>query len=361
MPIQKLILICIIFASTLLGSVLAAEKLAAQADIGKLQEQVRTLDKELAVQGEAFVRKLDGVEKRQNEITAQQANSLAALANQTTALGNYIAYTSAAITVFVFVAGIATYFSAKSKAEKEARVASKQWFDQNAAELKAEIEKLRADALAGSEQIDSHVKKFTVDADTQRKKVEDASKSLLQSAQVTAGDVPSDATNQLAAATVQEARQALKAKPESQFTASDFYARELAYFSEKNYQSALSSFEDAIKLVDINSESAQLARYLFAKGTTLGKLDKSLEEIAVYDELDRRFIADSRPAVREQVTKALVSKGFRLGQLHLSSEAMPFMTSWIGVLALTPRLLCVSSWSERSSTKASDSSKLANL
>ena len=50
MPIQKLILICIVFASALLGSVLAADKPAAQADIDKLQEQVRTLDKELAIQ-----------------------------------------------------------------------------------------------------------------------------------------------------------------------------------------------------------------------------------------------------------------------------------------------------------------------
>ena len=78
MPIQKLIFIYIVFASALLGSVLAADKPSAQADMDKLQEQVRTLDKELAVQREAFVRKLDDVEKRQSEITAQQANSLAA-------------------------------------------------------------------------------------------------------------------------------------------------------------------------------------------------------------------------------------------------------------------------------------------
>ena len=50
MPIQKLILTCIIFAATLPGSVLAADKPAAQADIDKLQEQVRTLNKELAIQ-----------------------------------------------------------------------------------------------------------------------------------------------------------------------------------------------------------------------------------------------------------------------------------------------------------------------
>ena len=315
MPIQKLILICIVFACALLGSVLAADKPSAQADMDKLQEQVRTLDKELAVQREAFVRKLDDVEKRQIEITAQQANSLAAIANQTTALGNYIAYTSAAITVIVFIAGIATYFSAKSKAEKEARVSSKQWFDQNAADLKQEIENLRAATLDGSGQIRSHVAQFQADADVERKKVieiTEASRTLLQSTQVTTGDEPISVTNQLALTTVQDAREALKAKPESQFTASDFYARGLAYFSESNYQSALSSFEDAVKLVDISSTPAQLAQYLFAKGVTLGQLDKSQDAIAVYDDLDKRFGADTTPAVREVVARGLFNKGFRL-------------------------------------------------
>lgn len=64
MPIQKLIFICIVFASALLGSVFAADKPVAQADMDMLQDQVRTLDKELAVQREAFVRKLDDVAKR---------------------------------------------------------------------------------------------------------------------------------------------------------------------------------------------------------------------------------------------------------------------------------------------------------
>ena len=41
MPTQKLILLCNVFASALLGSVLAADKPATQADVQKLQEQVR--------------------------------------------------------------------------------------------------------------------------------------------------------------------------------------------------------------------------------------------------------------------------------------------------------------------------------
>ena len=146
MPIQKLILTCIVFASALLGSVLAADKPFAQADMDKLQEQIRTLDKELAIQREAFVTKLDDVEKRQTEITAQQANSLAAIANQTTSVGNYIANTSIAVTVLLVIAGLITFFNAKSKVVKEARIASAEWFRENAADLQTQIATLRLGA-----------------------------------------------------------------------------------------------------------------------------------------------------------------------------------------------------------------------
>ena len=92
---------------------LAADKPVTQADMDRLQDRVRTLVKELAVQREAFVRKLDDVEKRQNEITALQVNSLATITNQTTSIGNYIANTSVAVTGVLVVAGLITFFSRK--------------------------------------------------------------------------------------------------------------------------------------------------------------------------------------------------------------------------------------------------------
>ena len=98
---KKLIVISIVMASALLGRALAADKPATQADLEKLQEQVRAIDKEFAVQKETAVIKLEALEKRQNDITAQQANSLAAIANQTTTVGNYIAITSMVITFLV--------------------------------------------------------------------------------------------------------------------------------------------------------------------------------------------------------------------------------------------------------------------
>ena len=366
MPIQKLILICIIFAATLLGSVLAADKPTAQVDIDKLQEQVRTLDKELAIQREAFVRKLDDVEKRQIEITAQQANSLAAIANQTTALGNYIAYTSAAITVIVFIAGIATYFSAKSKAEKEARVASAKWFEENAVELKNQIEALRAEAANAASQIKTQVQQVLSTAAVANQSIEaSVANTILSASKMSPTDERTQPADLEAAQVVSKASQSLESKPESEFTANDFFTRGLAHYSNQDFHAALSAFESALKLKVENSTPYQFAQYLFAKsaalnqldkpqdviavldeldryfgadtipavrklvaaglrikGMTLGNLDKSQDEIAVYDELDRRFGADTAPAVCEQVARGLVSKGFRLGQMDKPQDAI---------------------------------------
>lgn len=81
MPTHPFIICLLVLASLVCGSALAADKPSTQADFEKLQDQVRTLDKELAVQKEAFIRKLDDVEKRQADNTAKDANSLAAISN----------------------------------------------------------------------------------------------------------------------------------------------------------------------------------------------------------------------------------------------------------------------------------------
>ncbi|MGH4017726.1 MAG: trypsin-like peptidase domain-containing protein [Pseudonocardiaceae bacterium] len=57
-------------------------------------------------------------------------------------------------------------------------------------------------------------------------------------------------------------------------------------------------------------------------GVLLGQLDRSEEELAVYDQVVDRFGQDPAPALREQVAKALFSKGYRLWQLDRSEEAV---------------------------------------
>ena len=66
----------------------------------------------------------------------------------------------------------------------------------------------------------------------------------------------------------------------------------------------------------------QVAHALFNKGVSLGALDRGEEEIAVYEELDRRFGAREELPLLERVAKALVNKGVSLGALDRGEEAI---------------------------------------
>ncbi|MGD0499897.1 MAG: SIR2 family protein, partial [Bryobacteraceae bacterium] len=66
----------------------------------------------------------------------------------------------------------------------------------------------------------------------------------------------------------------------------------------------------------------QVAKALVNKGITLGSLNRSEEEIAVYDEVVRRYGEAPEAPLRERVAKALVNKGITLGSLNRSEEAI---------------------------------------
>ena len=328
---KSTILAAVLFVLTLFGSALAADKPAAQADVDKLQEQVRTIDKDLAVQKETAVIKLEALEKRQNEITAQQANSLAAISNQTTTVGNYIAISSILVGFLVLVAGSVIYISSASKAREEAREASKRWFHENATTFKNQIEKLRTEVDAASAKIDVQVNQVTSEAEKAKSEIAakvksavSAGPSILNSPTSSDGDGDglAGAANQEATKIVRDASEALKTKPESEFTANDFYARGLADYADKNYQSALLAFKNAFQALGDDAPAEQKAGCLFAEAVTLGQLDKPEQAIAIYDAIDQRFGKDTAAGVREQVTRALVKKGLTLDQLDKSEQAI---------------------------------------
>src|SRR6266851_2563260 len=66
----------------------------------------------------------------------------------------------------------------------------------------------------------------------------------------------------------------------------------------------------------------QVARALFNKGATLGTLNRSEGAIGVYDDLVRRFGDCPAAALQEAVARALVNKGITLGALNRSEEAI---------------------------------------
>ena len=315
-----------IFFMTLCGSALAADNPAALADFDKLQEQVRSIDKDIAVLKEGTQKNFEALKDRQNEITTQQANSLSAIANQTTTVSNYIANTSIAIAVLLVIAGLATYIGVTKKVEEEARKASRRWFEENAAKLKDQFSLLQGEVASASVAIKAHRTRVKSDADAASVDIADNVKQaravIIEASKSSAKSDSASNTNQEAVTIIREASEALKAKPEDAFTADDFYARGLADYTNRNYQSALLAFENALQALGKDAPSQQSAQYLSAKAGTLSVLNKPEQAIAVYDDIDQRFGKDTAPGVRELVANGLVSKGYRLEVLEKPQQAI---------------------------------------
>ena len=305
----------------LLSIAFAADKPATQADFNELQKQVNTIDKELAVLKETKA----GLEKRQTEITAGQANSLAAIANQTTMVGNYIALTSVLVTLLVFGAGSITYFSAVRKAKEEAQEASKKWFYENSVMLKKQISGLQVEATAASKTIQTQSTRVKADADvaseTIAKILKQASANLFSPPTSSRDSRSNDDSNHEAVKTVRDASEASKETPQVTFSAADFYARGLADYADHDYQSALQAFKNAYQTLSSEASSLKKAQYLFAQGNALVGLDKSIQAIAIFDEIDQRFGAETEPAVRETIAKTLLNKTLAFDLLEKFDKA----------------------------------------
>ena len=299
--------------------------------VEQLKEQVRQLDKEFAVLKDVSAARLEAQDKRIADLSlyaANQSNQISAISNQNATVSNHISWTSVGITILVFLAGLITYFSAKSRAEKEAREASTKWFAENAKALRDEIDLLISRASQASREINDHAKKVaketqeTLDHHSEsRKQIQAAATAVLQ-AKASEKTDQNSAQTQAALDTVQRASEELKAKPESEFSSEDHYARGVSMFANANYAAALSSFEAGLANLPAGASSADLARYLFARAVSLGALEKSGEAMALYDQIDQRYGQDTAPALREQVARALVNKGIALGTLDRTEEEM---------------------------------------
>jgi tetratricopeptide (TPR) repeat protein len=282
---------------------------ASAAAVEKLQDQVRALDKDAAVLNEKATARLEAQDKRIADmglITAQQAN--------------YIAYTSFGITLIVFLASLITYFSAKSRAEKEAKEASQEWFEKNAGQLKQEVDekykKLRADLDRFTEQLTAHARE-----------VEAAKNNTLAHI---ANQLPNPSASQLytieldakSTASLNEIVETAKDKPESSRTAADYFARGLSAYAGEKFESALTEFEKALQRLAPDAPASDVARYLLFKAIALNQFGKHDEAIADSEVIDQRFGQDPAPSVREQVARAVNNKGIALYRLGKSAEAI---------------------------------------
>lgn len=304
---------------------------AQQEDIAQVQAQVQTLDKEVAILKEVSENRLDAQDQRIGDLdiwTGQQANHMAAISNVTTWVGSLI-------TVIALVGGVMGYFSAARRASDEAKRASEHWFQQHEHDLRGQIDALREQASSlqsqldvfrqkaedAHDEIDRKATEFDDHAKQSRQVIDQAAQQVLAiSGKHQDGQQPVDPS---AIAAVQQASLALEAKPENAFTSDDHYARGLNEYIAGRFDSALLSFDKALRSAEAESISPENhAKFINARAVALAQLGRSEEAMAIYEEIDRCYGGDTSPALRERVAKALFNKGICLRNMGRSEEAI---------------------------------------
>ena len=102
-----------------------------------------------------------------------------------------------------------------------------------------------------------------------------------------------------------------------------------AYFKlalkQTDFLKEIEIYSDLIQRFGERTELAlqeQVAGALFNKGFRLGELDRSEDAVAVYDNLIQRFAESAELALQELVARALFNKGVCLGRLDRSEDAI---------------------------------------
>jgi tetratricopeptide (TPR) repeat protein len=95
--------------------------------------------------------------------------------------------------------------------------------------------------------------------------------------------------------------EALRAKPEKDYTASDWVRRAFAAYADGKLDLAAEYFDQAASAAGVTE--AQRAEYLFYRGALFSELHRPEEAIVVYDDVLARFGSATELPLREQVAR----------------------------------------------------------
>ncbi len=327
---MRKILFGMILQWLLLSSAAIATASSTPNDIERIRDEMRAIDKTVAILEEGTKNKLDAQDKRIGDLglaTAQQANFMGAIANQTTNVG-YL------ITLILFIGGLAAYFTATRHAAKEAKETAKKWMEEHERDLRAQIDALKAGAQdlrveilqlreqagAARRAIDQHKAEVT-DHAANVHAVFDNLVSRLPSSVPSEDQTSGAHADETAVHMIHEVSQALESKPEREFTSEDHFTRGFNEYLANRFDSALVSFDKALEHAQTEKVlPTRHARIMFARALALGGIGRDQEEIAAYEEIDQAYGANDDPTLREQVATALVNKGFKLGQVGRTDD-----------------------------------------
>jgi tetratricopeptide (TPR) repeat protein len=210
--------------------------------------------------------------------------------------------------ILLFIIGISSWFVSGRKAEMSA----KKWMDEHAVDLRKEIESLR-------EALHHQSGKMQRDVDS----ATEETMHIIQES-IAAGkkpDISDDARRVL-----QTESEYLKMVPENQYRAQDWAKLAFAAYAENKPSHSIEYFKSAVGAGDAGK--SEQAEWLLSIASILDATKHHEEAIAIFDEVVRRFSEEK--SLGEQVAKALVKKGVRLGQLQRSEEAIAVYNEVIG-------------------------------
>lgn len=276
------------------------------ADLKALQDRVDLLTGRLGQtqqQLDQAQQKLTLQEARTNDLIARVGDVGAYLGG----FGVVIAIVGTLVTVLLIIFGVFSYFQAGRRASEEAAA----WLEKNTAKLRSQIKALEdeADILKG--RMDHQAKGFENHIRTETERVTAmVSGSLEDLSKLGEGDKKA----------LDQAAKQIQAEQHHRKTAKDW--RLLAYdaYAAQRFHEAVTYFDRAANSPDASSEQA--AQSLFNKGVALGKLGRSEDEVAVYEQVVERFGGAKEIELRERVAKSLVTKGVALVELGRSEDAL---------------------------------------
>ena len=292
------------------SSVFATEHPVSEADLAAYKElnQVRndalkeSLQKDIQVQSahiEAMEKQID-----------QQDKLLESFSSRISDLSIFL-------TVFGLVAGLLGYFTVRNRAQKEARSAAAEWMEKEGQKaIDSKIKELDSHISTQKEVTKAKLDNLYIHAAeliTERQQEISSSQNPIDSVvQEQISQTNNDAISQLV--------EALKHKPEADYSFDDWNARAHNAYSKENPALAAEYWLQAARGGKGSGE--QTAQSLFNAGVALGQLKRYDEAIAMYDEVVTRYGNAPEPMLRQIVSLALFNKGFVLGLENHNEKAI---------------------------------------
>ncbi len=271
--------------------------------------------KELAAQKEVFQIKFDQLKETQksdvDSLNKRIDDALTTTGQAVDRFGVVTAWIGGLITVLLAGLGLLGFITVtrKTKAEAEAEQAAQAWFNEKAATLLKEIERLENRAQEVHLSMDATVKRVN-DREVEVQQSMDRLQAIIGRGQddKTQRSAPSSTD----VSVLQQRDEELQQQPETSYSFDDWNARAHAAYAGGKLTDAIYFWERASQVK--GAGAANVAQALYNKGVTQGQTGDNAGAIESCSEVIRRYGDAPEAALRERVAMALFNKGVGLGR-----------------------------------------------